>query len=84
MVRNSLLFSRVRVNSYSEMNEAVVLPECLIGRNCRLDKVVIDRGCVIPDGLVVGEDPVEDSRRFNRTENGVCLVTAEMLARLES
>jgi len=81
-VRNSVLFSNVLVRSYSEINEAVVLPDVHIGRGCRLSKVVIDRRCRVPDGLVVGEDPVLDAQRFFRTENGVVLVTRKMLAAL--
>ncbi|HEY0838385.1 MAG TPA: glucose-1-phosphate adenylyltransferase [Azospirillum sp.] len=83
-VRQSLLFSSVRVNSYSELNECVVLPEVDIGRHCRLTKVVIDRGVEIPEGLVVGEDPVADAERFYRTENGVCLITRDMIDRLRT
>ncbi len=49
---------------------------------CMLKKVVIDRGVVIPDGLIVGEDPVADAKRFRRTENGVCLITKPMIAKL--
>ncbi|MEX8492371.1 glucose-1-phosphate adenylyltransferase [Sphaerotilus sp.] len=82
-VRNSVLFSNVLVRSYSEINEAVVLPDVHIGRNCRLNKVVIDRRCRVPDGLVIGEDPVLDAQRFFRTENGVVLVTRKMLADLQ-
>jgi glucose-1-phosphate adenylyltransferase len=59
-----------------------VLPQCEIGRHARLTKVVVDRGCRIPDNLVVGEDPDEDARRFHRTESGVTLITREMLSRL--
>ena len=81
-VRRSLLFSSVRVNSYSQLHEAVVLPECDIGRHCRLTKVVIDRGVTIPNGLVVGEDPELDAKRFYRSEGGVCLITSEMIANL--
>ena len=81
-VRNSVLFSNVLVRSFSEINEAVVLPDVHIGRNCRLKKVVIDRRCRLPDGLVIGEDPVLDAQRFFRTENGVVLVTRKMLAAL--
>ena len=81
-VRNSVLFSNVLVRSYSEINEAVVLPDVHIGRGCRLNKVVIDRRCRVPDGLVIGEDPVLDAQRFFRTENGVVLVTRKMLAAL--
>jgi glucose-1-phosphate adenylyltransferase len=83
LVRRSLLFSQVRVNSYCTLEQAVVLPECTIGRHSRLTKVVIDRGCQIPDGLVVGEDPEEDERRFQRTENGVTLICQDDLDRLK-
>jgi glucose-1-phosphate adenylyltransferase len=60
----------------------VALPDVTINRHCRLRKVVIDRGCVIPEGLVVGEDPVLDAERFERTEGGVVLITREMLEKL--
>ncbi|NYZ12931.1 glucose-1-phosphate adenylyltransferase [Azospirillum sp. RWY-5-1] len=82
-VRRSLLFSSVRVNSYSLLEEAVVLPDCEIGRRCRLRKVVIDRGVEIPEGLVVGEDPELDAKRFHRSEGGVCLITRDMIDRLQ-
>jgi glucose-1-phosphate adenylyltransferase len=81
-VDKSLLFTGVRVNSYGTLTHAVVLPYVTIGRKARLTKVVIDRGVVIPEGLVVGEDPEEDARRFRRTENGVCLITQSMINRL--
>jgi glucose-1-phosphate adenylyltransferase len=83
-VRRSLLFTGVRVNSYSHLEEAVVLPYVDIGRNSRLKKVVIDRGVKIPEGLVVGEDPDLDANRFRRTESGVCLITEPMIERLTS
>jgi glucose-1-phosphate adenylyltransferase len=78
-VSRSLLFTGVRINSYSRVHEAVIMPYVDIGRNVRLAKVVVDRGVVIPEGLVVGEDPVEDARRFRRTEEGVTLITQPML-----
>jgi glucose-1-phosphate adenylyltransferase len=82
-VRQSLLFSKVRVNSYARIDNSVILPEVVIGRHARITKAVLDRGCVIPSGLVVGEDPVADARRFHRSEGGVTLVTRDMLARLD-
>ena len=81
-VQRSLLFSSVRVNSWAQANEAVVLPEVNVGRHARLTKTVIDRGCRIPDHLVVGEDPEFDAQRVYRSESGVALITAEMLAAL--
>jgi glucose-1-phosphate adenylyltransferase len=82
-LRRSLLFTGVHAHSYSHVNEAVVLPYATIGRNVRLNKVVIDRGVKIPDGMVVGEDPALDASRFRRTDKGVCLITKEMIDRLK-
>ena len=82
-VHNSLLFSNCRVHSYTQIHGAVLLPEVQVGRNVRLTKVVVDRGCRIPDGLVVGEDPAEDARRFYRSEGGVTLITPRMLEKLQ-
>ena len=81
-LRRSLLFTGVRVNSYSSVDEAVILPHVEIGRNAHLRKVVIDRGVIIPEGLVVGEDPVLDAKRFRRTESGICLITKIMIDKL--
>jgi glucose-1-phosphate adenylyltransferase len=78
-VRNSVLFSNVLVRSFSTINQAVILPDVQIGRGCRLNKVVIDRRCHLPDGLVIGEDPELDAKRFHRSENGVVLLTRRML-----
>ena len=58
------------------------MPGCVIGRGCKLSKVVIDRGCRIPEGLTVGEDAQLDARRFHRTDSGVVLITHEMLGTL--
>jgi glucose-1-phosphate adenylyltransferase len=60
----------------------VLLPEVDVGRHARLTKVVVDRGCRIPEALVIGEDPELDARRFGRSDGGVTLVAAEMLAAL--
>jgi glucose-1-phosphate adenylyltransferase len=81
-VSNSVLFSSVRIHSYCTIDQAVLLPEVTIGRGCRLSKIVVDRGCELPEGLVIGEDAAADAARFERTENGVVLVTREMLLRL--
>jgi glucose-1-phosphate adenylyltransferase len=79
MVRHSLLFSNVRVHSYSTVEDSVVLPDVEIGRNCKIKNAVIDKGCVIPEGTVIGEDPEDDAKRFHVSEGGVVLVTPEML-----
>jgi glucose-1-phosphate adenylyltransferase len=81
-LRRSLLFTGVRINSYASVEEAVILPNVEIARSARIKRAVIDRGVKIPEGLVIGEDPEEDARRFRRTEKGICLVTRAMIERL--
>ncbi|MDR3510301.1 MAG: glucose-1-phosphate adenylyltransferase [Caulobacteraceae bacterium] len=81
-VWRSLLFSGVRINSYSSVELAVVLPDVHIGRSAKLRNVIVDRGVRIPPGLIVGEDPLIDGQRFRRSEGGVCLITQTMIDRL--
>jgi len=78
-VRESLLFTNVRVHSYCDIEGAVILPNADVGRAARLTKVIVEKGVQIPPGLVVGEDPEEDARRFRRTAKGVCLITQPMI-----
>lgn len=80
--RRSLLFTGVKMGSYSSCEEAVILPYCNIGRGARLKRVILDSGVRIPEGLVVGEDPELDARRFSRSDSGVCLITKTMIDRL--
>ncbi|TIU43824.1 MAG: glucose-1-phosphate adenylyltransferase, partial [Mesorhizobium sp.] len=63
-LRRSLIFTGARINSYSKLEEVVMLPDVTVGRNARLKRVVIDHGVQIPEGLVVGEDPALDAKRF--------------------
>jgi glucose-1-phosphate adenylyltransferase len=82
-LRQSLLFTNVHVHSYARVENAVVLPSVDIGRGARLRNVIVEKGVRIPPGLVVGEDPKEDARRFRRTSRGICLITPPMIERLE-
>jgi glucose-1-phosphate adenylyltransferase len=82
LVRQSLLFNRVRANSYARIERSVILPGVDIGRHARLTRVVVDSDVKIPEGLVVGEDPDADARRFHRTERGVTLITPAMIEAL--
>ena len=79
VVRHSILFSNVEVHSFSLIEDSVVLPDVSVGRHCRLKKVVLDKGCIVPEGTVIGEDPELDAQRFEVSPNGVVLVTPEML-----
>ncbi len=79
LIKHSLLFSSVRVEEGSVVEDSVVLPDVSIGPRCRIKKAVIDKGCVIPPDTVVGEDLDEDKKRFTVSEKGVVLLTPDML-----
>jgi len=78
-VRRSLVFARVLIHSYCEVEDAVILPSVEIGRGCQLRRVVIDKYCKIPPNTRIGFDPEEDRRLFHVTSRGVTLVTPAML-----
>lgn len=78
-LHSSLLFTGVKVRSFSAISHSVILPQVIVGRHVRLSNVVVDRGVMIPDGMVIGEDPELDAKRFRRTDKGICLVTQNMI-----
>ncbi|GAA3868432.1 glucose-1-phosphate adenylyltransferase [Celeribacter arenosi] len=78
-VRNSVLFTNVHTNSYAVLDHSVILPNVIVHRSARLRRVVVDNRVIIPEGLVVGEDPTEDAKWFRVTERGTTLITQSML-----
>ena len=78
-----LMGTGVKTHSYSQLEGVVALPYSEVGRRAHLKNAIIDRGVKIPAGLVVGEDPELDAKRFRRTESGICLITAKMIEDLE-
>ncbi len=79
-VKHSLLFSNCEINSYSTIVDSLLLPDVTIGRRCRINKAIIDRGTIIPENTVIGEDADDDRKRgFRVTDSGITLVTPEML-----
>ncbi len=83
-IQGSLLSNRVHVRQGCRVEDSVVLPDVEIGPGCRFRRALLARGCRLPSGLVVGEDPVEDARRFRVTPGGVTLVTPTLLQRITS
>ncbi|MBT7442837.1 MAG: glucose-1-phosphate adenylyltransferase [Methylococcales bacterium] len=80
-VSNSLLFSNVRVNSFATVDQSVIMPDVEIGRDCQITKAIIDKGCEVPAGTIIGENREDDERRFYVSEEGVVLVTSAMLGK---
>ena len=81
-IKDCVVFSGVRVKSFSDILECVLLPGATIGQNCRLRRVIVGNDCVLPDGLVVGYDPIYDTAHFETTAAGTVLITKEMLSSL--
>jgi len=81
-VRSSLLFSDVRVEECSVVEQSVLLPRVSIGRGCVIRRAILDEGCIVPDDMQIGVDAYTDASRFEVTEKGVVLVTAQMLQAL--
>jgi len=82
VVRESLLFSDVRIDEGSSIQSSVILPHVEIGRGCVIRGAILDEGCEIPDGMTIGMDRASDATRFHVTDKGVVLVTADMLRSL--
>ena len=78
-----LLFTGVKAHSFSKMSGVVALPYAEINRKAQLKDVIVDRDVKIPAGLIVGEDPELDAKRFRRTEKGICLITQSMIDKLD-
>ena len=76
---HSLLFSNVTVDEYTKIDSSVILPNVTIGKNCRIYHAIVDKGCVIPDGTIIGKNREEDDKRFHVSPHGVVLVTPDML-----
>jgi len=78
-VKGSLVFSNVRVHSFSSIEDSVILPDVVINRHVRLRRCVVDRRCVLPEGFAAGFDPEQDRKRFRVSERGITLITPGML-----
>jgi glucose-1-phosphate adenylyltransferase len=76
IVRESILFRRVRVNSYSEVNRSVLFDEVEIGRHCKIQNAIIDKDVIVPAGTTIGYDLAADrARGFKITESGIVVVS---------
>jgi glucose-1-phosphate adenylyltransferase len=78
-VRRSILFHSSRVGEGSRVEDSVVLPDAQIGRDVWLKRVIVDKRCVLPDGLRIGFDAASDRKSYYVTERGIVLVAPEML-----
>lgn len=78
-VKRSVVSFAVTIESHSFIKDSVILPKVTIGKNCRITRAIIDKETEIPDGTIIGEDIEEDRKRFHVSEEGIVLVTPEMI-----
>jgi glucose-1-phosphate adenylyltransferase len=78
-IKRSVIFFATEIERGSIIKDSVILPKVLIGKNCHITRAIIDKACIIEDGMVIGEDMELDRKRFHVTETGIVLVTPEML-----
>ena len=78
-IQRSIIFSEVQVNSGCKLNGVLALGGCRVGTNCHLQNVILDNGCIVPSGTVVGFDAQADAEKFNVTNQGIVLVNRQML-----
>ena len=74
MVEKSVMGYNTHIHSFSHVNESVVMNNVVIGRGCKLHRVIIDKHVVIQPGTVIGHDPEEDANRFETTEDGIVVI----------
>ena len=74
-IQRSILAPNVRVHSFCDIADSILMTNAIVHRGARIRRAIIDRDVVIPEGAVIGHDPVEDRRRHSVTENGVVVVT---------
>ena len=78
-MKNTILFSNVKIGANCKLENAVIMPGCDIGANCRLSNVFVDNSCLVCNATVIGEDLERDRRNFDITENSVVVINREMM-----
>ena len=74
-VRGSVLGRNTYVNSGAVVEDSVVLDNCVIGRRCKLRRVILDENITIPDGECIGHDSAHDRNRYHVTDTGIVIVS---------
>jgi glucose-1-phosphate adenylyltransferase len=73
-VQRSILSPNVRVNSYTQVYDSILMEGVNVGRHAKIKRAIIDKDVNIPQGMVIGYDPVEDKKKFHVTESGIVVV----------
>lgn len=79
LIKKSLISTNVRVNSFCEITESIILPNAVVNRESKIHKAIVDSGVVLPEKLEVGFNREQDEKYFHVTEGGVTLITQKMI-----
>jgi len=69
-----VLHPRVRIHSYSDIDESILMDGVEVGRHCKIRRAIIDKGVKLPSGTTIGYDAEQDKQRFTVTETGIVVV----------
>ncbi|MFZ2490054.1 MAG: glucose-1-phosphate adenylyltransferase [Thermoanaerobaculia bacterium] len=73
-INRSVLHPRVRINSYADVDESILMDGVEVGRHCKIRRTIVDKGVKIPPGTTIGYDLEHDRQRFTVTESGIVVV----------
>ncbi len=77
-VHHSILSPKVRINSFTKVDDCIIFENVNIGRHCRIRRAIIDKHVEVPAGTVIGYDEEADRRRFSVTEKGIVVIPKGM------
>lgn len=73
-INRSILFPRVRINSFADVDESILMDGVEVGRHSRIRRAIIDKGVRVPAGTSVGYDLEHDRERFTVTDSGIVVI----------
>jgi len=74
-INRSILSPRVRIHSYSEVDQSILMDGVEVGRHSKVRRCIIDKGVKLPPGSMIGYDPEDDAQRFTVTDSGIVVVS---------
>lgn len=77
-VRRSVISPYVRVHSYAEIEDSILMNGVNIGRHCRIRRAIVDKNVNLPPGTEIGFNAEEDARQFHVTDSGITVLERQL------
>ena len=78
-VVSSVLSSNVRINSFSEVTDSIILESVDVGRHAKIKRAIIDKYVKVPQDMEIGFDLEKDRKRFKVTDSGIVVIPKGMV-----